>query len=197
MIARAQLSTPGPKFCSPAGIISVRRLRYNNRVIGGGSTMTGIATQIVPFIAPAGVYHYIGRVGIYPDSVLAQSWFPFEVSAAGDNKVNGEGEGWNLSGWFSDESSSSIQHSSFSIQYSYPNPFNAKTVVSFEMRDASNVKLSVYDINGRRAASLVDGHLSAGPHEIAFDGKELPSGVYFVMLEAGGETQVRKLLLVK
>ena len=79
----------------------------------------------------------------------------------------------------------------------HPNPFNPSTVLSFELRDASWVTLAVYDITGREVASLVNGHLSAGHHEIAFNGMDLPSGVYFAMLEAGGMKDVRKLLLVK
>ena len=87
--------------------------------------------------------------------------------------------------------------SAVSGQSCYPNPFNSSTVISFEVRDASFIKLAVYDVAGRGVASLVDGHQSSGHHEVAFDGTDLPRGVYFAMLEAGGVKQVRKLLLVK
>ena len=189
-------------------------IRYDNLNIRGHATMTGIAAQTVPNTAPAGVYHYIGKVGIYPDSVLAQSWFPFEVSSAGDNKLIGEGEGWGDGNWLGGETlraADSPQSAAFPDKTAdcrrvrglcdtfsaTPNPFNQRTDVSFHLRDAGQVKLAVYDISGREVASLVNGHLSSGPHEIAFDGTELASGVYFAMLEAGGVKLVRKLLLVK
>ena len=87
--------------------------------------------------------------------------------------------------------------SEFALLSAYPNPFNQRTDIRYQLQAASHVKLAVYDITGREVASLVNGHLSAGRHEFAFDATELASGVYFAMLEAGGVKQVRKLLLVK
>ena len=163
--------------------------------ITAGAVITRQITQSVPGNAPSGNYTYIGNVGVYPDSIINTDNFPFE-KLAGEGLSNHK-QGWAVCGWFGDESSSSIQHSSFSIHNSYPNPFNASTVISFELQAASQIKLAVYDVNGREVALLVDGHLSSGPHEIAFDGTDLPSGVYFAMLEAGDLTQTRKLILLK
>ncbi|HEX7343909.1 MAG TPA: SBBP repeat-containing protein [bacterium] len=78
-----------------------------------------------------------------------------------------------------------------------PNPFNPSTVLSFEMRDASFVKLSVLDISGRLAATLVDGWREAGVHEEIFDGTGLATGIYIYRVEAGTQSETGKLILLK
>ena len=86
---------------------------------------------------------------------------------------------------------------SFYSLSSYPNPFNQHTVLSFEMRDASFVNLTIYDITGREVAKLVDGIKPAGSHQVVFDAEGLTSGVYFARLEVGDFSQTRKILLIK
>ena len=163
--------------------------------IGGGAVITRQLSQAVPAYAPSGNYQYVGKVGVYPVSVAASDSFPF-TKLPGDALPN-HNQGWTCSGWDEDTEVASIQHSSFSIHNSYPNPFNPSTAISFELRDAGFIKLSVYDIAGREVVTLAEGFYPAGAHQAVFDGTELASGVYFAMLEAGGVKQVRKLLLVK
>jgi hypothetical protein len=79
----------------------------------------------------------------------------------------------------------------------HPNPFNAVTVVNFELRVPSLVNLNVYDLSGRLVATLVNGFLEAGFHQATFNGKNLPSGLYFVQMRAGEYSAVRKMALVK
>ena len=86
---------------------------------------------------------------------------------------------------------------SFILHPAHPNPFNAETIISFELRASSCVKLAVYDIGGCEVARLIDGWQSAGNHQAAFDASNLPSGVYFARLSAGNESQTRKMLLLK
>ena len=85
----------------------------------------------------------------------------------------------------------------FAILTAYPNPFNASTTISFELRDASFVNLTIYDITGREVARLVDGMMPAGSHQVVFDAKDLTSGVYFARLTAGDFRGARKMLLLK
>jgi hypothetical protein len=79
----------------------------------------------------------------------------------------------------------------------YPNPFNPTTQISFELREASAVMLSVYNVLGQNVATLVNGTLSAGSHRVTFDATNLPSGMYIYSLEANGETLRRSMLLTK
>jgi len=78
-----------------------------------------------------------------------------------------------------------------------PNPFNPTTILRFELRAASFVKLRVFDIFGRLMATLVDGWMEAGVHKAMFDGSDLPSGICLARLSAGDFTKTQKLVLLK
>ena len=86
---------------------------------------------------------------------------------------------------------------SFELFKAYPNPFNPLTTLGFSLPVTSRVSLVVYDVTGRRVASLVDGAKPAGTYQITFDGSGLASGVYFCRLQAGEFTAVQKMVLVK
>jgi hypothetical protein len=84
----------------------------------------------------------------------------------------------------------------------HPNPFNPATVIRFDLARAATVSLGVYDVTGRRVADLVRGDLAAGPHTVAWQGRDaagrvLPSGVYVYRLAADGEVRSGKMLLTK
>jgi hypothetical protein len=90
----------------------------------------------------------------------------------------------------------------FRLIPAYPNPFNPTTTISFEFQVASWVKLEVFDISGclvgaQRAAPLHKGWMSAGYHEVTFDGSNLASGIYIYRLEAGDFSASGKMVLVK
>ncbi len=98
---------------------------------------------------------------------------------------------------------------SFSLRQNYPNPFNTSSTIAFVVPGIvtgnaapAGVKLTVYDLLGRRVATLVDENRSPGEYFERFDGTARASGVYFYRLEiqpAGGGsiTAVRKMVLVK
>ena len=87
--------------------------------------------------------------------------------------------------------------SSFSLGQNYPNPFNPSTRIPFSIPERSNVRLTVYDVLGRRVAVLVDGELTAGQHTAVFYSDEVPSGVYFYRLTAGGRDETRRFIVAK
>ncbi len=82
------------------------------------------------------------------------------------------------------------------LYYNYPNPFNSKTRIIYEIAAYHNVKLTVYDILGREVKVLVDQFQEKGRYEIEFDAAGLASGIYFYRLEAFN-TIVRKMVLLK
>ncbi len=86
---------------------------------------------------------------------------------------------------------------SFELMQNYPNPFNPSTVISFGLKNASNVKLSVYDMSGRELAVLVNQNLMPGDHSFKWDASALASGTYFYRLNVNGEQLVRQMQLVK
>jgi len=94
-------------------------------------------------------------------------------------------------------SSPSPQTTAYSLSPAYPNPFNAGTIISYELQAASWVKLVVYDVRGREVARLIDDWRTAGNYDATFDAGGLPSGIYFARLQANGLTQTQKILLLK
>jgi hypothetical protein len=85
----------------------------------------------------------------------------------------------------------------FSLCQNYPNPFNPSTTITFELPQASQVTLSVFDLLGREVSMLVNERRDAGVHAVNFDGSNLASGVYLYRLQAGSYVETRKLVLVR
>lgn len=79
----------------------------------------------------------------------------------------------------------------------YPNPFNPRTKLRFWLATASHVRLDVYDVLGERVANIVDEKLPPGIHEKMWDGRSVPSGVYFYRLISGDYVSVKKMLLLR
>lgn len=80
---------------------------------------------------------------------------------------------------------------------SYPNPFNAKTVISFSIPEEMNVRVEVFNILGQKVAKLADGNKPAGEHSIIFNAENLDSGIYFYRLMTENYTQSNKMVLLK
>ncbi len=85
----------------------------------------------------------------------------------------------------------------FQLHYSYPNPFNPATVLSYQIPEACYVYLSVYDALGLEVAALVKGQQLRGLYRMGFSGRDLPSGVYFVRMQAGVFSAINKIVLLR
>ncbi len=87
----------------------------------------------------------------------------------------------------------------FALHQNYPNPFNPATIIAYQLPSASAVKLELYDVLGRKVATLVDARQNAGSYRYALDASRfsLASGVYFYRLQAGDFVQTRKMVLTK
>jgi len=90
----------------------------------------------------------------------------------------------------------------FTLSQNYPNPFNPSTTIYYNIPNASQVKLKVYDVLGREIIQLVNGFQSAGSYKIVFDSNALPknsltSGVYFYTIQYGNLSISRKMILLK
>lgn len=86
---------------------------------------------------------------------------------------------------------------SFDLKQNYPNPFNPTTKIAFDLPQASNVELSVYDMLGRKVATIVNERMTAGSHTMSFDASRLASGMYIYRIDAGSFTSTRKMMLIK
>jgi len=85
----------------------------------------------------------------------------------------------------------------FWLSQNYPNPFNPKTAISFQLSANSFVSLRVFDVLGREVAVLVNEEKPAGVYRVAWDARNLPSGVYLYRLHAGAFVETRKKLLLR
>ena len=85
----------------------------------------------------------------------------------------------------------------FGLFQNYPNPFNPTTSIKYQVESIKFIKLVVYDILGKEAATLVNETQSPGVYEVTFDGSQYSSGVYFYKLVAGDFSEVKKMLLIK
>ena len=79
----------------------------------------------------------------------------------------------------------------------HPNPAREGSTLRYTLSEAGPSTLAVYDLLGRRIATLVDGLQVAGPHEVAFATGTLPSGVYVLRLVASGRVATAKLTVAR
>jgi hypothetical protein len=85
----------------------------------------------------------------------------------------------------------------YALEQNYPNPFNPETVIRYSLPVSAYTKGVVYDVLGKVVATLVDGEIAAGNHELKFNALTLPSGVYIFRLEAGKYSSTIKMVLSK
>jgi photosystem II stability/assembly factor-like uncharacterized protein len=85
----------------------------------------------------------------------------------------------------------------FALSQNYPNPFNPTTMIEYQLKDKSFVTLTIFDVLGRRVATLVDGEQNGGSHSVPWDASSVASGVYFYRLKAGDFVETKKMLLMK
>ena len=90
----------------------------------------------------------------------------------------------------------------FALHDNYPNPFNPRTNIQFDLPRTSHVSLAVYDLAGRRVRTLVNEVRPAAMHTVVWDGgddagRRVASGVYYYRLVSDEFTDTRKMLLVK
>jgi hypothetical protein len=85
----------------------------------------------------------------------------------------------------------------FEVLQNYPNPFNPVTNISFTLPEATNVTLYIFNAIGQQIKAVNAGYRESGKHTIEFDGSDLNSGIYFYKVEAGKNSTIRKMALIK
>lgn len=95
------------------------------------------------------------------------------------------------------ESKSSKIPGPFTLFQNYPNPFNPSTTIRYELPKPSHVVLNLFNSVGQEVARLVDQQQQAGHHEVRFDARNFPSGVYFYRLSTGHFSQTKQLVLIR
>jgi parallel beta-helix repeat protein len=91
---------------------------------------------------------------------------------------------------------------SFELFQNYPNPFNPQTQIRYALSNDCYVKVTIYNILGRRVKVLVDGYQRTGYRSVLWDGKDeqgddVASGIYFYKIQAGEFMKTKKMVLLK
>ena len=80
------------------------------------------------------------------------------------------------------------------LHQNYPNPFTGSTSIAFELREPAHVRLAIYNALGQQVSVLIDSIRERATHTVDFSAVQLPSGVYYVQLDAGGFRVTRPML---
>lgn len=87
----------------------------------------------------------------------------------------------------------------FKLEQNYPNPFSTSTDIPYKLKNPSDVHVTIYDILGRVVRKFSVGNQAGGSHDIIWDGRnnfgtKAATGIYFYRLQAGGQSQVKKMV---
>ena len=179
--------------------INALLLRYGI-LMHGGQSIERTMSQFVPPNAPPGQYTYWTYIGVFDNGEVWDDVFFFFDKDSGAVDYSGS-LNWTLSGWGEEETfsmESPALPEEFVLLNIYPNPFNAQTVISFDLPVSGEVSLKVFDITGREVATLGTGHWASGKHSVVWDAEGMASGVYNIKLSADGSRQsVKKVVLLK
>jgi hypothetical protein len=93
------------------------------------------------------------------------------------------------------------EHLRFELKQNYPNPFNPTTIIEFSIPYRTEINslvlLKIYDVLGNEIKTIFDEVKESGNYKVAFDGSDLPSGVYFYKLMSENYSSTKKLILLK
>jgi hypothetical protein len=84
----------------------------------------------------------------------------------------------------------------------YPNPFNPRVTIGYELAEAGSVELAIFDLRGRSIQVVESGSRPVGRHQVTWDGRDdeeraVPAGTYFCRLRTPHKSQTKKLTLVR
>jgi hypothetical protein len=154
--------------------------------------------QLIPQGAPAGTYRFVAYLGTYPDELRAFDSFEFTKSPA---------SGFDLSGWtttpltpWSDEDQMNVISQAELKEvtlWNAPEPFNPSTLIHYTLPEGGVLKLDVFNLQGAKVATLVNGSVPAGQHQVTFDAGQMPSGMYLYRLNYNGKIVSGKMMLMK
>jgi len=90
-----------------------------------------------------------------------------------------------------------LQPDGFSLKQNFPNPFNLTTTIDFTLPKSDKISLKIYNLTGQEIETLINGHQSAGAHEIKWQPAGISSGIYYYRLQTGAFSAAKKLILQK
>jgi hypothetical protein len=119
--------------------------------------------------------------GRYPDG--SDNWFEFTVPTPKQSNI--------ITGIEDEE----YLPERLTLYQNYPNPFSSSTVISYRLPATTDVELSVYDLTGRRVATLINERQKAGRHEVEWNTGGIKPGIYLCKIKAGQDISVIKFVI--
>jgi hypothetical protein len=171
-------------------------LRQNLSLAPGDSIYRDL-TQYVPPHTPAGNHTFRLNAGYFPGTVVDSDEFLIIKPMPDGAPAGGT---WAFSGWEEESQATTLEGSpsQHRLAECYPNPFNPETTLRYDVAEYTSVELAVFDLQGRKVASLVDRFEGAGSYSVIWSGAQHPAGVYFARLIAGESApQVIKMVLIR
>jgi hypothetical protein len=154
------------------------------------STSSGIQPEVTPLLATV-------RDTSYRDTTAAPSVQYFYVVRAVDLGGNRSDPSNEVTVVTTGVEGATDLPVTYSLSQNYPNPFNPATVIPYQLPNAGDVRLTVYDMLGREVAVLVNERKGPGRYEAVFNAAHLASGVYLYRLRAGAFLETRRMALVR
>ena len=127
------------------------------------------------------------------DNALAENW----------SASTGNGSpGMINTSYLTNDDEDFMQPTEFIVHNNFPNPFNPKTTISYELPEGSLVNIIIYDVLGREVKKLVNGKWESGYQKVIWDatneyGRPVGAGVYFYLIQAGEFRKTKKMVLLK
>jgi len=89
------------------------------------------------------------------------------------------------------------QKTNIELFQNFPNPFSGSTTIRYQIKVNSDVELIIFDMYGNTVTTLINHHQREGNYEVRFNGRKLASGIYYLSLSAGMQTETKKLILMR
>jgi N-acetylneuraminic acid mutarotase len=176
----------GGNFTSAGGVSANYVARFNTQTNTWSSLGTGSSNGV------SGIgYVYVSALAVVGNEVFVGGEFTLAGGIASTFIAR-----WN-SGTSRVEQLSPTAPKTFLLEQNYPNPFNPSTTIRYQLPVASEVKLEVYDVLGKKIATLVNERQSAGSYQVVWNASGLSSGTYFYRLQAGTFVETKKMIMVK
>jgi hypothetical protein len=161
-------------------------------IYGTDTTVSWSYSEIVTAISGAGMETFSGTWTIEAsdpaDSTTTAANGPFNLTINANAILGLDGKG--------------LIPEVFALHDNYPNPFNPSTTIRYDLPEAADVSLVVYDMLGREVVRLVDGWLEPGYHQVVWQGHDqrgrpVPSGLYLVLMNSPQYNRTIKVVLLK
>ncbi|MDA1027706.1 MAG: DUF1501 domain-containing protein [Bacteroidetes bacterium] len=164
----------------------------------GGGVAGGLigAQPSLTQLAPGGNMHYSIDFRALYGSIL-KDWFGLETSEV-QSLIAGSFTPLSiLNSSFVTNTEPKTQPTSVRLLTTYPNPFQTRTTIDFELDQPQVIRIEVFDVVGKLVASVLNGPLSSGRHQLPFEAGSLPSGTYFLRMTTNAGVQTKSLSLVR